>query len=139
MSSAPPPAWPPNQPRRNTAKVIVAIIVVVIFIGALGTYLFVLAPKLTIVDWSHQDLPNLAAQYVFNVTVKNSGKLTGTTTIVCEFSYYNGTGTRAFNGTKDVELGGGAQGQYDVPVTLPAFDAILSILSTNKSWNVHLD
>jgi len=113
-----------------------AIIVVAIFMGALGTYFFVLAPSISIVDWSHTD--SNPWQHVFTVTVKNSGKLTGNATIVCEYSFMNSTRMNTFNGTLSIKLKGGEQAQYQVTIALSLLDGVSSLVGTDKSWNVRL-
>jgi len=147
-ASVPPP--PPQAPieytqptRVSKAKVAAAVIIVVLLIGSLGAYFLVLAPRMSIVSYTHAvgPLPESLAewQYSFQVTVKNTGILSGKTTIVCEFSYVNNTDvTRTFTGSNVVSLDGGEQGEYIVKVLLPLNDAAASILTQNKSWTVHL-
>jgi len=148
MSSVPPP--PPlapingdMPPRKNRARLIAAIIVVVLLVGGLAAYFLVLTPKMSIVDWSHANspLPQTITdwQYTFTVTVKNSGILSGNSTIVCEFIYVNSTGvSRTFTGSLAAHLKGGQQADYTVEVPIPLADALSSILTQNKSWNVRL-
>lgn len=148
MSSIPPPpALPPIEqrpPRRSTGRVIVALVVVIILIVAFGGYLAVLAPHMSVVSFTHGTAPTPVSvtdwQYSFTVTVRNSGYFTGNTTIVCTFSYVNvtGNGTSTYEGTREVKLSGGEQGDFDVSVTLPAANALASIIAQNKTWEVHL-
>jgi flagellar basal body-associated protein FliL len=137
-----------TQPRRKSkAKTAVAVIIVVILIGALGAYFFVLAPRMSIVDSTHAVSPTARPlpeplthlQYTFNVTVKNSGILSGKATIVCEFWYVNSSDvTKTFAGSRVVSLEGGQQGEFTINVLLPWDEAISSIISQTKSWEVKL-
>jgi len=146
MYSEPPPTLAPipaAPPRKSKAKRIVAVIVVVILLGALGTYAFVLAPRMSVVDWSKTDVPFFKNatdwQYTFTVVVKNSGYLTGETTIVCEFSYVADSEDRTFDDSLRVQLKGGEQKEFTVQVAMPFADAVASILTQNKTASVHLD
>ncbi len=124
------------------------MIVVVLLIGGAGAYFFVLAPKMSVVDWSHADLPlstsNITRwQYSYDVVVANSGYLTGQTTIVCTFTFQNGTAGgvpqfRSFEGSLRVQLKSGEQAEFTVQVILPWADAIFSMVTQNKTWSVHL-
>lgn len=146
-SVPPPPPLAPieyTQPKRiSKAKVVVAVIIVVLLIGALGAYFLVIAPRMSIVTSTHANGPFPETleewQYSFSVTVKNSGILSGKTTITCEFSYVNSTNvTKIFTGSMVVKLNGREQGEYTIKVLLPWIDAISSIGAQNKSWEVGL-
>ena len=132
------------QPKRKSkAKIVVAVVIVVLVIGAVGAYLLVLAPRMSIVNSTHTTTPWPETleqwQYNFSVTVKNSGVLSGKMIIVCDFSYVNGTNaTKTFTGSMVVSLGGGQHEEYTVKVMLPWNDAAASILAQNKSWEAKL-
>ncbi len=133
----------PSVLRRKTKVWPAALVVIVILIVVFSAYFFVLAPRMSIVNWTHTSSPIPQTveewQFTFTVMVKNSGILAGTTTIVCEFAYVNSTqGTRSFTGSLAVEIKGGEQAEYNVKVLLPVFDAMNAILTQNKTWNVRL-
>jgi len=132
-----------REPEKSAAKVVIAVIIVVLLLGGLGVYYFVLAPRFSIVEWSHDNTPLPVSitdwKYGFTVTVKNAGVLGGATTIVCDFAYTNATQvTYSFEGELRVSLNSGEQGDFEINVLLPWDDAVLSTLTQNKSWSVHL-
>jgi hypothetical protein len=138
----------PPPEKKSKKGIVGAVIVLVILIGAMGTYFVVLAPRMSVVDWSHEDFPlpaNLTHwQYGFTVVVKNEGSLTGKTTIVCTFSFEdkftNSTAqNRTFEGSLKVQLKGGEQEEFPVYVRLPLAYAAASLLTQNKTWSTHLD
>ena len=150
MSSVPPPPlppMPPMQPRKSRARIIGAIVVVLILVGAAGTSFVILAPKLSLVDFSHADSPERVVststyQYSFEVIVANSGYLSGRVTIVCsvsfEFTPVNGTPSlKTFEGVLEEEVAGGHQTAFEVQVQLPYPYGIFSMLA-NKTWGARL-
>ena len=154
MSTAPPPPPPlppmnPMDPRKSRAKVVAAIVVALIIVIALSGYLLVVAPRISIVTWTHADDPAFSsenASYAFNVTVKNSGILGGGATIECHITFNatlinitlgNTTTPHSYTGILAVKLGGGEQAEYEINVLLPDFMGVVSMFES-KNWSVNL-
>ncbi len=129
--------------RKRRTKPIIAAVVVVLIVAGAGIYIFVL-PKMKVVGEPAPDAAPrptsdvLQWEWGCNVTVRNSGILSGTATVQATFSYNNGTADKSFTGSNSANIGGQKTGTCRVLVQIPRVDAIQSIILHNVTWTAKL-